>query len=106
MAAEGAKELIIVQGKNIQDDETFLTESKADVDGVSNQDVLVDAKGKIHGVKVGDKYYALGDVEANEDGELVAKDGDDTNALTLEDAWVEGAPAGIDVTSRQAANDA
>jgi len=104
VAAEGAKELIIVQGKNIEDDDTFLTESKADVDGVSNQDVLVDGKGKIHGVKVEDKYYALGDVEANEDGELVAKDG--TNALTLEDAWVEGAPAGIDVTSRQAANDA
>jgi len=102
--AEGAKEFAVAKGKvNSTAADVFLTESKADVEGFVNRDVLVDGKGKIQAVKADDdKWYALDDVKASADGEKL----EGTSALTINDALAEGKAAGIDVTTREAANTA
>ena len=107
IAANGAKEFVIAKGKKIGDNGTdFLTENKAEVEGLANRDVLVDGKGKIQYVKTDDgKWYSAKEVEADADGKLIASTGA-SEVTDIKDALAEGKAAGIDVTTREAANDA
>ncbi len=105
---DGAKALTVITGKMV--DSGFVTEGKGEVDGVADQDVLLNLDGDIVGAKVGDDYYALSDVEANGEGSaLVLADevtaGDD--ALEITTGYALGKPTGIDVSSsREKADEA
>ncbi|MGI6639897.1 MAG: flagellin [Limnochordia bacterium] len=87
VAKTGATELEVTEGKTIGG-EGFYTEGTAEVAGVANSEVLMDADGKIVAVKASDdKWYAVDDVEENS-GDLVAKTG--ATELTVADAAVLG----------------
>ena len=102
VVSEGAKAVTIAKGITV--DGKFVTEGTATVKGIKEQEVLFDKDGEIVGVKVGDYYYELDDVSA-EDVALVIGDPAPT-PIEVKDGLAIGEANGIDVSSRAAANDA
>ena len=100
---DGAEALETTAGKAI-DGIGFYQEGKAQVAGVADTDVLVDADSNVMAVKVGEAYYAESDVE-NDSGSIKAKS--DVVALDVTDVHAIGdGKDGIDVSSSRAAADA